>query len=217
MNDLLLANLDPKAWRAPHPLHKRGEGRTIAGIFVHMHNCAVNWIRRTAPHLKCPAPLDPEPCHHRVDELAHRKSNAVLVAMLKDVLLTPDPSRRKIQKYSRGSWSQDWPAGATMFGYMFAHDAHHRGQIILLARELGFRLRSTPPTASGTGKNCGRLAGSPRDHDRCCSAFVGRGTDTNACATCSHLFEIFDEEQFRAGLIELGVEQVASVGRNAER
>jgi uncharacterized damage-inducible protein DinB len=27
-----------------------------------------------------------------------------------------------------------------MFGYMFAHEAHHRGQIILLAHQLGYRL-----------------------------------------------------------------------------
>jgi uncharacterized damage-inducible protein DinB len=140
MNDLLLANMNPKAWRAPHRLHKRGEGRTIAAIFVHMHNCNVNWIRRTAPHLKSPAPLDPDRATLAQTRAAHKKSNAVLVAMLKDVLLTPDPNKRKIQRYSRGSWSQEWPAGATMFGYMFAHDAHHRGQIIMLVRELGFRL-----------------------------------------------------------------------------
>jgi len=27
-----------------------------------------------------------------------------------------------------------------MFGYMFAHEAHHRGQVILLAHQLGYRL-----------------------------------------------------------------------------
>jgi uncharacterized damage-inducible protein DinB len=27
-----------------------------------------------------------------------------------------------------------------MFAYMFAHDAHHRGQIIALAHQLGYRL-----------------------------------------------------------------------------
>jgi uncharacterized damage-inducible protein DinB len=140
MNDLLLANLDPKAWRAANPLHTRGEGRTIAAIFVHMHHCNRNWIRRTAPHLKCPPALDPDRATQKQTRAALKVSNAALVAMLKDALLTPDPATRKIQKFSRGSWSQDWPAGATMFGYMFAHDAHHRGQIIMLARDLGFRL-----------------------------------------------------------------------------
>ena len=140
MNELLLANLDPKAWRAPNPLHTRGEGRTIAAIFVHMHHCNRNWIRRSAPHLKCPPALDPDRASLAQTRAGLKASNKVLVAMLKDVLLTPNPAARKIQKYSRGSWSQDWPAGATMFGYMFAHDAHHRGQIIMLARDLGLRL-----------------------------------------------------------------------------
>jgi len=27
-----------------------------------------------------------------------------------------------------------------MFAYMFAHEAHHRGQILMLAHELGYRL-----------------------------------------------------------------------------
>jgi uncharacterized damage-inducible protein DinB len=27
-----------------------------------------------------------------------------------------------------------------MFGYIFAHEAHHRGQIIMLAHQRGFRL-----------------------------------------------------------------------------
>ena len=55
---------------------------------------------------------------------ALKVSNAVLVEMLKDVLLTPDPSKRKIQKYSRGSWSQDWPAGATMFALLSGQIVH---------------------------------------------------------------------------------------------
>jgi uncharacterized damage-inducible protein DinB len=27
-----------------------------------------------------------------------------------------------------------------MFAYMFCHEAHHRGQILMLARQLGYRL-----------------------------------------------------------------------------
>jgi len=27
-----------------------------------------------------------------------------------------------------------------MFCYMFSHEAHHRGQILMLARQLGYRL-----------------------------------------------------------------------------
>ena len=33
-----------------------------------------------------------------------------------------------------------WPAGTTMFTYMFAHEAHHRGQAIMLAHQVGYKL-----------------------------------------------------------------------------
>jgi uncharacterized damage-inducible protein DinB len=58
--------------------------------------------------------------------------------MLKEAL-SENPDRR-VTKFSRGSWAPVWPAGATMFAYMFAHEAHHRGQAIALAHQLGYRL-----------------------------------------------------------------------------
>ncbi len=32
-----------------------------------------------------------------------------------------------------------WPAGPTMVAYMLAHEAHHRGQVLMLAHQLGYR------------------------------------------------------------------------------
>lgn len=57
--------------------------------------------------------------------------------MLSDAL-SDDPNRR-VSKFSRG-WLRPWPAGGTMFAYMFSHEAHHRGQILMLARQLGYRV-----------------------------------------------------------------------------
>ena len=37
MNQLILSQLDPRAWRAEPPGHK-ANGRTIAAIFAHLHN-----------------------------------------------------------------------------------------------------------------------------------------------------------------------------------
>lgn len=138
MNQLLLAHLDPRAWRAT-PLQKNShEGRTIAGIFSHLHNNRLSWIKNSAPHLKCPAPLDPGRCTIKQARAAHRQSAARCLQMLKDALSTRAP--RRVTRFSRGSWAPTWPAGATMFSYMFAHEAHHRGQVILLARQLGYQL-----------------------------------------------------------------------------
>lgn len=137
MNQLLLAHLDPRAWRAKPP-GERGNGRTIAAIFAHQHNCRLVWLKNSAPHLKCPAPLDPFRCTLKQAAAAHKKSGAQCLRMLTDAL-SQDPQRR-VPKFSRGSWSQVWPAGGTMFAYMFFHEAHHRGQVILLAHQLGYRL-----------------------------------------------------------------------------
>jgi uncharacterized damage-inducible protein DinB len=58
--------------------------------------------------------------------------------MLTDALsAAPD---RRVAKFLRDSWVPSWPAGGTMFAYMFSHEAHHRGQILMLAHQLGYRL-----------------------------------------------------------------------------
>jgi uncharacterized damage-inducible protein DinB len=137
MNQLLLAHLDRRAWRADPPGSKRN-GRTIAAIFAHLHNCRLVWLKHSAPHLKCPAPLDPYRCTMKQAAAAHRKSGAQCLRMLADALSAD--AKRRVKKFSRGSWTRPWPAGATMFAYMFSHEAHHRGQIILLAHALGYRL-----------------------------------------------------------------------------
>lgn len=151
MNQLVLSHLDPRAWRAEPPGPK-GNGRTIAAIFAHLHNCRLVWLKNSAPHLKCPAPLDPARCTMKQAIAAHKKSAAQCLRMLTEAL-SPDPDRR-IPKFSRGSWAPVWPAGATMFSYMFSHEAHHRGQIIMLAHQLGFRL---PPQAWGGIWNWNKL------------------------------------------------------------
>jgi uncharacterized damage-inducible protein DinB len=142
MNQIILSSLDRRAWRAQPP-GKKGGGRMIAAIFSHLHNCRLVWLRNSAPHLKCPPPLDPHRCTVKQAAVAHRKSAAQCLRMLTDAL-SAAPGRR-VRQFSRGSWSQVWPAGATMFAYMFAHEAHHRGQVLMLAHQLGYRvLHKTP-------------------------------------------------------------------------
>jgi uncharacterized damage-inducible protein DinB len=136
INQHLLAHLDPRAWRAQPP-GLRGSGRTIAAIFAHLHNARLVWIRNSAPHLTSPARLDPERCTIKQAATAHAKSAKQCSLMLADAL-TGGPKRR-VTKFHRGSWTRLWPAGGTMFAYMFAHEAHHRGQILMLAHQMGFR------------------------------------------------------------------------------
>ena len=138
MNQVLLEHLEPRAWRAKLPGRKQRGGRTIAAIFAHLHNSRLVWLKHSAPHLKCPARLDPHRCTLRQTAAAHRRSAARCLAMLEEAL-SENPDRR-VTKFFRDSWMPVWPAGATTFAYMFAHDAHHRGQVIALANQLGYPL-----------------------------------------------------------------------------
>jgi hypothetical protein len=45
-----------------------------------------------------------------------------------------------IETFHRDGWAQPWPVGPEMLSYMLCHEAHHRGQIFMLAHQLGFPL-----------------------------------------------------------------------------
>lgn len=136
MNQLILQLLDARAWRAELPGQKRG-GRTIAAIFAHLHNDRLVKLKNSAPHLKRPAPLDPKRCTMKQAAAAHKKSHAACLQMMKEAL--SGDAERRVMKFSRDGWLPAWPAGATMFAYMFSHEAHHRGQILMMAHQLGYR------------------------------------------------------------------------------
>lgn len=135
MNQIVIENLDPRAWRAKPP---GGKGRTIAAIFAHMHNIRRKWLRLSAPHLRLPAELDRARCTPKQAKAALAKSAARCSEMLAD--------DGRVEKFLRDGWAKPWPAGAAMFAYMIAHDAHHRGQVCMLAGQLGFPLpkKATP-------------------------------------------------------------------------
>lgn len=66
MNQLLLEHLDARAWRASPEGKNRREARTVAGIFTHLHNSRLSWIKNSAPHLKC-LRRSPRALHEHVD------------------------------------------------------------------------------------------------------------------------------------------------------
>lgn len=143
MNQLILAHLNPRAWRARLPGQK-DTGRTIGAIFAHLHNARLRWLKGSAPQLKCPAPLDPHRCTMKQAAAAHKESGAQCLKMLTEAF--SDSPNRRVNTFFRDGWMPRWPANAAMFCYMFSHEAHHRGQVFLLAHQLGYRL---PAKASG--------------------------------------------------------------------
>ncbi len=141
INQLILEHLDSRAWRAKPPARS---ARTIAAIFAHMHNIRRKWLRLSAPHLKLPAQLDRTHCTQKQARAALAESALRCSEMLAAALSGPDG---RVKQFLRDGWAKPWPAGAAMIVYMIVHEAHHRGQVCMLAHQLGFPL----PVKVGAG------------------------------------------------------------------
>jgi uncharacterized damage-inducible protein DinB len=133
INQMLIEQLKPAAWRAKPP----GKVRTIAAIFTHMHNVRSKWVRLTSPHLKVPRQLDRAHCTPKQARAGLAVSATCCAKMLAEAL---GGSGGRVEKFLRDGWARPWPVGPEMLCYMIAHEAHHRGQVCMLAHQLGFPL-----------------------------------------------------------------------------
>ena len=125
INQYLLENLPTAAWRSEPP---DGKGRAIAAIVAHMHNVRVMWLKAAAKGSKIPDQLD----RHSVTVTQAAKALDQSREALATVLKTALESDGRIKGFK--------PDVAGFFGYVIAHDAHHRGQICMLARQVGHPL-----------------------------------------------------------------------------
>jgi uncharacterized damage-inducible protein DinB len=133
MNQMVIEGLKAEAWLAK-PV---GGGRSIAAIFTHVHNVRCKWVRLTAPHLKVPRQLDRARCTVRQASAGLAESAARCAEMLVEAL---DGDGGRITKFVRDGWAKPWRIGPEMLCYMIAHEAHHRGQVFMLARQMGYEL-----------------------------------------------------------------------------
>jgi uncharacterized damage-inducible protein DinB len=133
LNQILIEHLHPTAWRAKPP----GKARPIAAIFTHIHNVRTKWVRLTAPHLKVPVQLNRARCTPQQACAGLAESAARCVEMLAEAL---GDGGGRIEKFCRDGWARPWPVGLEMLCYMLAHEAHHRGQVCILAHQLGYPL-----------------------------------------------------------------------------
>jgi uncharacterized damage-inducible protein DinB len=121
INQYLAQRLNPAVWRA-------GSGRTIADLFAHMHNCGLRYLQRTEPKGAVPDELDR---FSVTPAEAARAFGAKRKAVEKIVRRALAEGRRIV------GFPHD---AATYLAYYLSHDSHHRGQITLLARQLGHPL-----------------------------------------------------------------------------
>src|ERR1700748_3629171 len=133
MNQTLIEYLDPAAWLA----RPSGKVRTIAAIFTHMHNVRTKWVRLTAPHLEVPLQLNRAHCTPQQARAALAESAARCAEMLAEAL---GAGGGRGAHFRRGGWAPPWPVGIEMLCYMISHEAHQRGQVCMLAHQLGFPL-----------------------------------------------------------------------------
>ena len=106
-------------------------GRTVAAIVAHIHNVRVMWLKATARGTRVPRPLDRAQATPAQAAEALEESPEALGAVLQAAV----EGDGRIKGFR--------PDVAGFFGYLIAHDAHHRGQISMLARQVGYPLPQT--------------------------------------------------------------------------
>jgi uncharacterized damage-inducible protein DinB len=129
INQYLLEGLDAGAWNVAQidPAGK-SKGRTIAAIVAHMHNVRHMWLVVAAKDSPAPDKLD----RKTVTIEQARASLAASANAMLELLRTSLAGGGHVPSFK--------PDVVGFLGYLIAHEAHHRGQIAMLARGLGFEL-----------------------------------------------------------------------------
>jgi uncharacterized damage-inducible protein DinB len=134
----LIEHFPRELWTNPLPGAPR---RTVRSIAAHLHNCRCAWIKMIGARHGIAAPRTVNARVVRQSELvrALARSSDGIVALIR-----LGAARGGAVPAAR--W-QNFPTDlAHLLSYFVAHEAHHRGQLCMLARQLGHRL---PPDVLG--------------------------------------------------------------------
>jgi uncharacterized damage-inducible protein DinB len=130
----LIERLPIRLWSMPIPGAPR---RTIRMLAAHLHNSRCRWIKALGSRdgIAAPAFVD-----------LRRVSQAALVRALsrssEGMIRLFELGIVRGGSVPRSTW-QNFPTDLEHFlSYFVAHEAHHRGQLVMLARQLGQRLPS---------------------------------------------------------------------------
>jgi uncharacterized damage-inducible protein DinB len=128
----LIENLPPELWPQSVPGSPR---RTVRMLAAHIHNARCIWIKMLGARHRVPVPRTVDGRLVRPPELLRalpRSSEGITRLIRLGVAhggMVP-----------RAPW-QNFPTDLPHFlSYFVAHEAHHRGQLVMLARQLGHRL-----------------------------------------------------------------------------
>ena len=137
-----IKSLPPELWEVVVPGAPR---RTVRAIAAHLHNARCMWLKTLGREHDIVAP--PRVDHHRVTQrqlvAALKRSSAGM-----DELLRLGLAAGGVVPPSTGYvWRNLSLDVAHVLTYFIAHEAHHRGQIVMVARQTGHRLPR--PTIEG--------------------------------------------------------------------
>ncbi len=131
----LVENLREPVWDAQVPGAPRRTVRMIAG---HVHNARCRWVKTLGEEhgVVVPAQVDRHTVPRR-ELLAALKRSARGIEALLDLGLRRGGEIPPSKQYVWRNLPLDVPHVLT---YFVAHEGHHRGQIVMIARQLGHRL-----------------------------------------------------------------------------
>ena len=128
----LIENLPPELWSMSLPGSSR---RTIRSVAAHIHNTRCMWIKMigaqhgvTVPRTVNARIVKPSDLSRALERSSKGIIDVVRLGAARGGTIPP------------AAW-QNFPTDLVHFlNYFVAHEAHHRGQICMLARQLGHRL-----------------------------------------------------------------------------
>jgi len=128
----LIENLPPELWSMNIPGSPR---RTVRMLVAHFHNSRCMWIKSIGKghDIKVPRMVDGRTVRPAELTRALKRSSEGMIALIRLGVARGG-------SVPSATW-QNFPTDLTHFlNYFVAHEAHHRGQLIMLARQLGHRL-----------------------------------------------------------------------------